>query len=117
MSMRVLIATIVFAAAAGLASVASANDYPTADRVQYVLECMYRNGGSSVYVYKCSCAIDSIAQKLTYDEWIDSSTIARYQTMPGEGMGLFRDGPEERAAAKRYRDVDADAKKLCGVPK
>jgi hypothetical protein len=117
MSKRVVIAAAVFALAAGSAPAAVAYDYPTADRVQYVLECMYRNGGSSVYVYKCSCAIDSIAQKLTYDEWVDSSTIARYQTMPGEGMGLFRDGPEERAAAKRYRDVDADAKKLCGVPK
>jgi hypothetical protein len=37
--------------------------------------------------------------------------------MPGEGMGLFRDAPEERAAAQRYRDAEGDAKKLCGVPK
>ena len=117
MSMRVSIAAAAFAVAAGAAGSAFAYDYPTADRVQYVLECMYRNGGSSVYVYKCSCALDSIAQKFTYDEWIDASTIARYQTMPGEGMGLFRDSPEERAAAKRYRDAEADAKKLCGVPK
>jgi len=85
--------------------------------VQYVLECMYRNGGSSVFVYKCSCVIDSIAQKFTYDEFVEGSTIARYQGMPGEGMGLFRDAPEERAAAKRYRDAEGDAKKLCSVPK
>ena len=116
MQMRLSSAAIVFALAAA-APQAFAYDYPTADRVQFVLECMYRNGGSNVYVYKCSCAIDSIAQKLTYDEYIDASTIARYQGMPGEGMGLFRDAPEERAAAKRYRDVDADARKICGVPK
>jgi hypothetical protein len=109
MSMRVSIAAVAFALAA---PAAFAYDYPTADRVQYVLECMYRNGGSSVFVYKCSCVVDSIAQKFTYDEFVDSSTIARYQGMPGEGMGLFRDAPEERAAAKRYRDVEADAKKL-----
>jgi hypothetical protein len=114
MSMRVSIAAVALALAS---PAAFAYDYPTADRVQFVLECMYRNGGSSVYVYKCSCVIDSIAQKFTFDEWIDASTIARYQTMPGEGMGLFRDAPEERAAAKRYRDVEADAKKLCSVPK
>jgi hypothetical protein len=117
MSMRVPIAAVVLLAAACAARAAFAYDYPTADRVQYVLECMYRNGGSSVYVYKCSCVIDSIAQKYNYDEFIDASTIARYQTMPGEGMGLFRDAPEERAAAKRYREVEADAKKLCSVPK
>jgi len=114
MSMRVSIAAVAFALAA---PAAFAYDYPTADRVQYVLECMYRNGGSSVFVYKCSCVVDSIAQKFTYDEFVDSSTIARYQGMPGEGMGLFRDAPEERAAAKRYRDVEADAKKLCNVLK
>ncbi len=117
MSMRVSIAAAVFAAATCAAPGAFAYDYPTADRVQYVLECMYRNGGSSVYVYKCSCSLDSIAPKYKYAEWVDASTIARYQTMPGEGMGLFRDAPEERAAAKRYREVEADAKKLCGVPK
>ena len=117
MSMRVVTAAALFAVAVASAPVAFAYDYPTADRVQFVLECMYRNGGSSVFVYKCSCAIDSIAQKYTYDEWIDASTIARYQTMPGEGMGIFRDSDEERAKAKRYREVEADAKKLCNVPK
>jgi hypothetical protein len=116
MSTRISIAAVALVLAAS-APAAFAYDYPTADRVQYVLECMYRNGGSSVFVYKCSCVIDTIAQKYTYDEWIDSSTIARYQNMPGEGMGLFRDAPEERAAAKRYREVEADAKKLCSVPK
>jgi len=117
MSIRVSMAAAFFALAAGSASTAFAYDYPTVDRVQYVLECMYRNGGSSVYVYKCSCAIDSIAQKYTYDEWVDASMISRYQTMPGEGMGIFRDSDEERAKAKRYREAEADAKKSCGVPK
>ena len=110
-------ASIAAAALALAAPAAFAYDYPTADRVQFVLECMYRNGGSSVFVYKCACVIDSIAQKYKFDEWVDASTIARYQTMPGPGMGLFRDAPEERAAADRYREVEADAKKLCGVPK
>ena len=114
MPLRASIAAAVFAVSA---PAAFAYDYPTADRVQFVLECMYRNGGSSVYVYKCSCVIDAVAQKFSYDDWVNASTIARYQTMPGEGMGLFRDSPEERAAAKRYRDAEADARKLCGVPK
>jgi len=117
MSKRVFIPAVAFALALCAAPAAFAYDYPTADRVQYVLECMYRNGGSSVYVYKCSCVIDSVAQKYTYDEWVDTSTIARYQSLPGEGGGVFRDTEENRAAAKRYREVEADANKLCGVPK
>jgi len=114
MSKRVWLATLALAVAA---PAALAYDYPTADRVQYVLECMYRNGGSSVYVYKCSCVIDVIAKKYMYDEWINTSTIARYQSLPGEGGGVFRDTEENRSAAKRYREVEADADKMCNVPK
>jgi hypothetical protein len=117
MSMRVLSVAVAFGLTVSAAPSAYAYDYPTADRVQYVLECMYRNGGSSVYVYKCSCVIDSVAQKYKYDEWVDISTIARYQSLPGEGGGIFRDTPENRGIAKRYREVEADANKLCGVPK
>jgi len=114
MSMRVSLAALALAVAA---PAALANDFPTADRVQYVLECMYRNGGSSVYVYKCSCVVDSVAQKYKYDEWVEIASIARYQSLPGEGGGMFRDTKENRDAAKRYRDIEADANKVCGVPK
>lgn len=114
MMLRATLAALALAAAA---PAAMANDFPTADRMQYVLECMYRNGGSSVYVYKCSCVIDEIANKYKYDEWIDISTIARYQTLPGEGGGMFRDTQENRDISKRYREVEADANKRCGVPK
>jgi hypothetical protein len=117
MSMRVSIASVALILAASAARAASAHDYPTVDRVQYVLECMYRNGGSSVYVYKCSCVIDTIAKKYPYEQFTDASMIARYQTMPGEGMGMFRDSPEERKAAKQYREDEAQAKKTCAVPK
>jgi hypothetical protein len=114
MTMRVTFAALALAAAA---PAAMANDFPTADRMQYVLECMYRNGGSSVYVYKCSCVIDEIANKYSYDEWINISTIARYQSLPGEGGGMFRDTAENKTVAKRYREVEADANKRCNVPK
>src|ERR1700739_2749076 len=73
MSMRVSIASVASVLAVSAVPVASAHDFPTVDRVQYVLECMYRNGGSSVYVYKCSCVIDTIAQKYTYEQWTDAS--------------------------------------------
>jgi len=117
MSKRVLFASVAFVLAVSSAPAALAYDYPTVDRVQFVLECMYRNGGSSVYVYKCSCVIDTIAKKYPYEQWTDAAMIARYQTMPGEGMGMFRDSPEERKAAKRYREDEAAARKTCAVPK
>lgn len=92
-------------------------DYPTADRVEYVLECMKHNGGEQAYLYKCSCVIDEIAKQMTYDNYVEASTIARYQGMGGERMGAFRDPEEFKKEAKGYRALQAAAKKTCGVPK
>lgn len=89
--------------------------YPTVDRVEYVLECMKNNGGSHAYLYKCSCAIDAIADKLPYDEYVAASAVARYQTMGGERAGLFRDPEDMRTLAKRYRALNEEAKRACEV--
>jgi len=91
--------------------------YPTVDRVEYVLECMKNNGGSHEYLYKCSCAIDAIAEQLPYEEYVESSTVARYQGMGGERAGVFRDPEPMKALAKRFRTVHEAAKQGCAVPR
>lgn len=98
-----------------LAFPAVAHDYPTTDRVEYVLECMKTNGGSYEYLYKCSCAIDEIAKQLSYDEYVESSSVVRYQGMAGERIGVFRDPDSMKDMAKRYRGVLSQAKSQCGV--
>jgi hypothetical protein len=89
--------------------------YPTADRVEYVLECMKSNGGEYAHLYKCSCAIDAIAEKLPYEDYVEAAAVARYQGMGGERMGIFREPEPVQALARRYRAVQADAKKSCDV--
>jgi len=89
--------------------------YPTVDRVEYVLECMKNNGGSHEYLYKCSCAIDAIAAELPYEEYVEASTVARYQGMGGERAGVFRDAEPMKVLAKRFRTVHEAAKKGCAV--
>jgi hypothetical protein len=99
-------------------SKSATKDYPTADRVEFVLECMQKNGGKQEFIYKCSCVIDQIAQKFTYDDYVEASTVARNQTrVEGERGGLFRDPPETKAAAKRYNQVQTEARKRCDVPR
>ena len=100
-----------------LSANADAHDYPTVDRVEYVLECMKNNGGSHEYLYKCACAIDTIAKALPYDDYLDASTVARYQGMPGERSGVFRDAEPMKAMANRYRALHVAAKKECVVPR
>jgi hypothetical protein len=92
------------------------NDYPTAARVEYVQDCMGRHGGKLEYLYKCSCVIDRLAEKLSYDEYVEASTFAHYSTLPGEGGGIFRDPPRAKERAKLYRALEANAYKSCGVP-
>jgi len=91
------------------------NDYPTYARVQYVQDCAARAGGSQADVYKCSCVIDKRAEHLTYDEFVEASTFAHYATLPGEAGGIFRDPPDAKSESKRYRTLEADAYRSCGL--
>jgi hypothetical protein len=92
-----------------------ANDFPTTDRVEYVLECMKNNGGKQEYLYKCSCAIDQISKQLKYDEYVEISAAQRYQNLGGERGALFRDPQDVKKAAKRYKLIQDDAQKACFV--
>jgi hypothetical protein len=95
---------------------APGHDYPTIARIEYVQECVNKTGGHQGAMYQCACAIDRIAEKLTYDEFVEASTYARYSTLPGEGGGIFRDTDEARQKAKLYRSIESDAYKACNVP-
>jgi hypothetical protein len=103
------------AAAAPARGDAPAHDYPTIARVEYVNECVGKNGGKLAALYQCSCAIDRIANALPYDDFIEASTFAKYATLPGEGGGIFRDSDHARKLAKSFRDVESDALRGCGL--
>src|SRR3954462_14712134 len=111
--MRLLPALALSLAAAG----ASAHHYPTSGRGEVVLECMQRNAGKQEFVYKCACVIDEIAQKYSYDDFVEAATAARYQSLGGERGGLFRDPPQTRELAKRFMQVQGEAMKRCDVPR
>ena len=95
---------------------APANDYPTIARVEYVQECMNRAGAHQGTMYQCACAIDRIADKLSYDDFVEASTFAKYATLPGEGGGIFRDTDEAKQKAKLFRTIESEAFKACNVP-
>jgi hypothetical protein len=92
------------------------HDYPTSARVEYVQECVMRNGGELSYLYKCSCAIDRIADELSYDDFVEWGTFARNASLAGERGGVFRDSDQARESAKQYRAIEAEAHKTCGLP-
>lgn len=95
-----------------------ANDYPTLERVDHVMTCMRANGGQTVdNLYACSCEIDVIAQKVSFDEFTEARTFEIYKRMPGEKGGLFRDGDEGGDIGEKLSAARADAKKRCFIGK
>jgi hypothetical protein len=68
-------------------------------------------------MYKCSCAIDAIADKVSYDQWVDMSTVANGITIAGERGGVMRDMKNGRSIASSYRTLQEDAKKACFIRK
>ncbi|WP_354687660.1 hypothetical protein [Cupriavidus necator] len=118
--LRYLLAALIAVAAGPLAAQTQAGapgggNYPTPARVEYVLECMAKSDGAYAYLHKCSCAIDQIAARLAYDDYVESSTFAKYATLGGEGGAIFRDPEYGKAAAKRYRSIQSDAQRTCGI--
>ncbi|WP_426195314.1 hypothetical protein [Massilia sp. DWR3-1-1] len=95
---------------------AQANDFPTTDRVEYVLECMMQHPGKQEYLYKCSCTIDQIAQAVGYDEYVEIATALRHQGLRGQRGAEFRDPAGVKAMASKYKALQEQARKTCQVP-
>jgi hypothetical protein len=99
---------------AATTQLAHANDFPTRARVEFVLDCMRSSKASAEEsMYKCSCAIDEIANKVDYATWVDLSTVANATTIAGERGGVMRDLKDGRKTIASYRELQADAKKRC----
>ena len=90
----------------------AANDYPTRDRVEYVLNCVAQHGGLTyITQYACGCKIDKIAEKLTFSEFESAKTftyLSKGQT--GDAGAVFRDPAQSK-------DLRARLKKRKHLPK
>jgi len=96
---------------------AAANDFPTQARVEYVLSCMRDNDMRQDALYKCSCAVDAIAEKVSYEQWVDLSTVANATTIAGERGGVIRDIKDGRKIIGTYKEMQEQARKGCFLEK
>jgi hypothetical protein len=114
----VRIATVLLLGLTAASAGARANDFPTQARVEWVLSCMRANQDiAQAAVYKCSCAIDAIAEQVNYDTWVDLSTVANATTIAGERGGALRDLKDGRGMIARYREIQGQARKRCFLEK
>lgn len=101
-----------------MSGIASANDFPTIERVLYVQECMRENPGQYYEtVSKCSCALDALAAEVRYDDYAGMHTAALAVTIGGERGSYIRSNDSQRAEIKRFKDLQARVYKGCFIGK
>lgn len=89
-------------------------DYPTAARADYVIGCLAANGFNRLYLEKCSCGIDTIANLLPYDDYEKASTILSMQQGGlGERGALFRNTPIAVEELDKLRRAEAEVNLRC----
>lgn len=92
------------------------NDFPTRDRVDFVLECIAKHGGLSyINQYACGCKIDKIAEKISFADYEAARTFGQMQKTPGEQGAAFRDPQQSKDLRSKLKEIDAAAEKACFV--
>lgn len=113
---RVVLPGSVCALLLASAAAAHANDFPTLDRVLYVRECMQAHPGPTFeMVSKCSCALDTMAAEVKYDDYVTMSTIAKAMSIGGERGNAIRDAPGLEPQLKRFRALQSKVQNACFI--
>jgi hypothetical protein len=90
-------------------------DYPTAVRADYVIGCLASNGFNRIFLDKCACEIDTIANFMAYDDYEKASTVLSLQQggALGQRGGLVRDTPIAKDNLAKLRTAQAEANLRC----
>ncbi|SJM96192.1 conserved exported hypothetical protein [Crenothrix polyspora] len=121
---KLLVLSVVLAVTGGCASVQEQpaeqsiqlNDYPTRDRVEYVLSCIAQHGGLNyINQYACGCKIDKIAEQMSFAEYDTAKTFSNLRSVPGESGAAFRDPKQSKDLKKKLKEAEASAEKSCFV--
>ncbi len=91
-----------------------ADNYPTSDRINYVLFCMDDIGGQSFdNLHTCSCRIDAISELMLFAEYEDATTFERYRRMPGKKGGIVRDSKRAGLLSEKLTQVGKQVARRC----
>lgn len=94
-------------------TLAKANDFPTQARAEYVFACMSTNGQTSEILAKCSCAIDAIAEDMSYDEYIEAETVLSLRLAPGDRTAMFKESAWAAGVVSKFNETQVNAEVEC----
>lgn len=109
-----MIKVIPLALLLGAPSFVVANDFPTRDRVEYVMNCLQKMGDYTMdELQTCSCRVDSIASEMSFELYGYAVTYDRNKRMTGEKGGVFRDNKAGKKFSKDLKGAEDTAKGQC----
>jgi hypothetical protein len=96
------------------------NEYPTRDRVEYVLNCIAQKDGNLskmnyVTQYACGCKIDKIAEKMSFADFEAAKTFGYLSKQAGDAGGVFRDPAQAKDLKTRIKEAEEYAQHACFV--
>lgn len=99
----ILFTLIIFSSTINI-SAKTVNDFPTLARSEFVFACMSSNASNRDFMAKCSCAIDEIAKRITFEEYAQAEAISRLQLGASPREEAFKSvGLSKSTMDKLYR--------------
>ncbi|WP_336489066.1 hypothetical protein [Methylobacterium nigriterrae] len=97
-------------AAPGFAAADLENDYPTEARADYVFGCMAANGQTREALQRCSCSLDALAAILSYEKYVQASTILSMRQGIGQRANEFKSTKifDDKVADLRRAQAEAE---------
>jgi len=93
-----------------------ANDFPTIDRVLYVQECVRDHSGPYYeMINNCSCALDTLARQVSFDDYTTMNTATNANSIGGERGGYIRDAESLQVQIRRFRELQTKVKQGCFI--
>jgi hypothetical protein len=65
--------------------------------------------------YKCICAADAVAARVSYDRWVELSVFNAARPIAGERGAYLRERRDAPGLMRAYREVQASAFKSCFI--
>ncbi len=89
------------------------DDFPTAVIANYVLGCMAANGNPFTSLHQCSCSIDYIKSKMSYNDFEKAQTIMQARLDQGQRGIFFRDSNWAKKSVRELEKHQAESTLRC----
>lgn len=89
------------------------SNFPTSALADYVLGCMAANGNSFESLHQCSCSIDFIKERMSFDEYEQAQTVMQARLDRGQRGIFYRDAKWAKKRVEVLEKLQAESTLRC----